>query len=399
MKHTIILPDLGQTTSEAKVIRWLKSVGDKLTTGEPLLEVETDKATMDVEAYVGGYLRKRLAQEGEMAAAMSPVAILTDTQDEIFEEEAGSEEQGSAEPVADAARQADISATPAQNRTRSTSGPIAAAPAARFKAKELGVELSQITGTGPNGLITKQDVERFVLDQPESSSSTSDDGSEAKWLAAMAAVTMKSKSTIPHFYATLDLDVSAMEAWRHDWNKARPKSKVSLNDCLVFATMRALADSPRINVRYSDGRYLPHGSSDVLLVVGREAGLMLVPVASEKDSLPALASRIRAGVEAARQGRMSSTDGTVSPALAVSNLGMFGVKEFSAIIPPGCSSILAVGAVRDHLVLSDGQLVNNRICSVTVSADHRVIDGIAAARFLERLQFHINGYESFSPRT
>ena len=153
MKHTIILPDLGQTTSEAKVVKWLKAVGERLAAGEPLLEVETDKATMDVEAYVGGYLRKKLAQEGEMVSAMSPVAILTDTADEGFEEE-----------VEVSKPQIAVSQTVPKPAATSvpSSRPLAAAPAARLRAKELGIELSSVPGTGPGGLITKADVERFA---------------------------------------------------------------------------------------------------------------------------------------------------------------------------------------------------------------------------------------------
>jgi pyruvate dehydrogenase E2 component (dihydrolipoamide acetyltransferase) len=161
MKHTIILPDLGQTTSEAKVVKWLKAAGERVAAGEPLLEVETDKATVDVEAYVGGYLRRKLAREGEMVSALSPLAVLTDTRDEVFEEDV---EVPTAQTVA---RQTDPK--PAATTVLSSS-PLAAAPAARLRAKELGIELSTVPGTGPGGLITKADVERFAAgkkDNPE----------------------------------------------------------------------------------------------------------------------------------------------------------------------------------------------------------------------------------------
>jgi pyruvate dehydrogenase E2 component (dihydrolipoamide acetyltransferase) len=159
MKHMIILPDLGQTTSEAKIVKWLKALGEQLAAGEPLLEVETDKATMDVEAYVGGYLRKKLAHEGEVVSALSPVAILTDTSDEVFEDEVK------------AAKPQTIIQT-GQKPAAATAAPstsLAAAPAARLRAKELGIELSSIRGTGPGGLVTKADVERFAAERGKTS--------------------------------------------------------------------------------------------------------------------------------------------------------------------------------------------------------------------------------------
>jgi acetoin:2,6-dichlorophenolindophenol oxidoreductase subunit alpha len=159
MKHTIILPDLGQTTSEAKVVKWLKGVGEQVSAGEPLLEVETDKATMEVEAYVGGYLRKKLAKEGDMAGAMSPVAILTDTSDERFDEEPTARPQAKVNLVA---------SKPAA--TASAPRPATAVPAARRLATELGIDLSQVAGSGPGGLISRTDVERLAGNQEKRSS-------------------------------------------------------------------------------------------------------------------------------------------------------------------------------------------------------------------------------------
>src|SRR5262245_59333637 len=154
MQHIIVMPDLGQTSSEAKIVSWLKKPGEKLSMGEPLLEVETDKATMEVEAYVGGFLRKKLANEGEMVAASDPVAILTDTADETFDYEVKAHPRllrsvpptARVEPVASAA----------------VVGKVAAVPAARVLAKQLGIELSKIHGTGPQGVITKADVEAYA---------------------------------------------------------------------------------------------------------------------------------------------------------------------------------------------------------------------------------------------
>ena len=205
MKHVIIMPDLGQTSSEAKIVSWLKKPGDRLALGEPLLEVETDKATMEVEAYVGGFLRRKLAKEGEMVAASNPVAILTDTADEDFDQDVKLNPKSVASaPTAERARPAAPAAV---------GGNVAAVPAARALAKQLGIELSKIRGTGPQGLITKADVEGHVS-QDAKPAAADDFLHQNKTREAMAALTSRSKSTIPHFYVTVDLDMAAAEAWR-----------------------------------------------------------------------------------------------------------------------------------------------------------------------------------------
>ena len=377
MKHVIIMPDLGQTTSEAKIVSWLKAPGDKLAMGEPLLEVETDKATMDVEAYVGGFLRKKLASEGDMVAASNPVAILTDTLDEEFDEEVAPKSK-SAAPVAAAERSQPGSAAP-------VSASIAAAPAARMLAKQLGIQLSTVRGTGPQGLITKADVERSVSQLGKAAATTH----ASKAREAMAALTSRSKSTIPHFYVTLDLDMAAAEGWRARWNQTYPELKASVNDCLVRAASAALADSPKLNARLSDGKVEQQSSADILVVLGVDSGLLLVPVADpHADALEPFLQRMKAALSSAKEGKIQGAK--VTPLLAISNLGMFGVKEFSAIIPPGCNAILAAGAVRDQVAWRDGRAEPLSVCTVTVSADHRTLDGIAVAQFLERMQFHLN---------
>jgi pyruvate dehydrogenase E2 component (dihydrolipoamide acetyltransferase) len=377
MKHVIIMPDLGQTTSEAKIVSWLKQPGDKLAMGEPLLEVETDKATMDVEAYVGGFLRKKLANEGDMVAASNPVAILTDTPDEEFDEDMKPKSQSTA-PVAAAERvQPTTSASVLAN--------VAAVPAARMLAKQLGIELSTVRGTGPQGLITKVDVERSVSQVSKAAAPSH----ESKSREAMASLTSRSKSTIPHFYVTLDLDMAAAERWRARWNQSHPELKASINDGLVRAASAALADTPRLNARVSDGRVEQKSSADILVVMGVDSGLLLVPVADpHADGVESFLQRMKTALSSAKDGKIQVAK--VTPLLAISNLGMFGVKEFSAIIPPGCNAILAAGALRDQVIWRNGRAEPQRVCTVTVSADHRVVDGIAVAQFLERMQFHLN---------
>ena len=188
---------------------------------------------------LGDFFARRLANEGDMVSASNPVAILTDTLDEEFDEDVKPKSK-SAAPVAAAERRA------TNNLHVHVSGNVAAVPAARMLAKQLGIELSTVRGTGPQGLITKADVERSVSQDWQGCGAPSH---ESKAREAMAALTSRSKSTIPHFYVTLDLDMAAAEGWRARWNQSHPELKASVNDCLVRAASAALADSPRLNAR------------------------------------------------------------------------------------------------------------------------------------------------------
>lgn len=366
------MPDLGQTTSEGRVLKWLKSLGDKVAKGETLLEVETDKATVEVEAFAGGYLRQVMSQEGEMAAALSPIALLTDSPDEPIESPA------SKSPAAAASAQAAPSA-PAGAFPAPKSGAIA--PAARTLAKELGLDVSLVPGTSKGGLVTRADVQRHAASQR----------AIVEPLAGMAALTTKSKQMIPHFYVSVDVDMAAAEQWRKSWNAAHPNLTASVNDVLVRAAAKSLMDVPRLNVAYREGKAEPRTAADILLVVAVESGLTLVPVAApHRLSWEDWLQTMKTTLEQARQGRIVGDAPAVAPALAISDLGMFGVKEFAAIIPPGCAAILAVGAVRSQPVVVNEQVGITKACTLTLSVDHRVADGIVAARFLESVQLHLN---------
>jgi pyruvate dehydrogenase E2 component (dihydrolipoamide acetyltransferase) len=336
MRHVILLPDLGQTTSEAKVLSWWKKPGERVLRGEPLLAVETDKVDMDVESFVDGYLREALVAAGGVATALQPVAILTDDPDENYD--------------------------------------AGASPAAKSLARELGVELDAVSGTGPDGLVVRKDLERIAHSRQPA---------ESRAISGMAAIVAASKRDIPHFYASLDLDTAAAEGWRAKWNSGHPELRASINDIFVRCSAMALRDVPRLNMRLHQGVYRQSPTCDILMVVARESGLALVEAA---DALAGGWETFLPGMRAA----VHATRGSSRPLLAVSNLGMFGLQEFAAIIPPGCNAVLAIGAVRDAPVVRSGRLEVGRICTVTLSSDHRVVDGISAARFLQMLQHHLN---------
>jgi pyruvate dehydrogenase E2 component (dihydrolipoamide acetyltransferase) len=348
MRLVITLPDLGQTTNEAKVLSWWKRPGEKVARGEPLLVVETDKVNMDVESFAGGYLREVLVEAGTVVAARDPIAILTDTLEEAYDSPAPS--------------------PPQQTR-------IAAAPAAKSLARELGVDFSSISGSGPDGLIVRKDVERAAGGRRDD---------ESRAIAAMAAIAAAGKRDIPHFYASLDVDMAAAETWRACWNSSHPGLDASLNDIFVRCAARSLRDAPRFNMRLEQGAYR-QGEAGILVVIAREPGLALVEAPDAHTGWEEFLPRMRAATQ-----KGSHAAPAMRPMLAISNLGMFGVKEFSAIIPPGCAAALAIGAVRDAAAVRDGQLQAGRVCTLTLSADHRIVDGVAAARFLQRMQYYLN---------
>lgn len=366
------MPDLGQTVAEGKIVRWLKNPGDKVVRGEPLLEVETDKVTMEVEAYKSGYLRELLVDEGQMSSALTPIAIMTDDPEEPYERLAR-EALPSKAPV--------VEPSPAAARVASPlTGAVVAAPAAKSLARELGIDLNLVRGSGPGSLITRRDVEQFATGRTVSQP-----------MAAMAVLVTRSTQIIPHFYLTADVGVSAAERWREQWNAAHPGLPATFNDVFVRAASNALRDVPQLNVSYQEGRYESRSTADVLLVVAVEQGLALVPLA-EPGSQPweDFLSTARKVLEKARQGRVTVSSVRATPLLAISNLGIFRVKQFAAIIPPSCTAILAVGAVRDEAVISNQQVQVGRVATLTLSADHRVVDGITAAKFMERIQEHLN---------
>ncbi|MGH9375712.1 MAG: dihydrolipoamide acetyltransferase family protein [Terriglobia bacterium] len=380
MTHHVIMPDLGQTVAEGKIVRWLKKLGDKVARGDVLLEVETDKVTMEVESYRAGYLRELLVEEGQMAGAMSPIAVLTDEPEEAYNDSdridagmpADRESSGRATMPA-------LESEPLSPVTVGVVGHPIATPVAKAWAQELGVNLQRLTGTGPDGLITQRDVK----DARESHGIL-------KIASPMAALTTRSATEIPHFYVTVDAEVSNALRWRHHWNAAHHELHASVNDVFVRAASLALQDVPRLNVRYRDGKLEERTAADVLLVVAIESGLTLVPVANPSSSswetyLPG----IQRALEGVRQHGMVKSAGE-APVLAISNLGMFGVKQFTAIIPPECSAVLAIGAIREEVIVQNKQMRIGEVCSLTLSSDHRMIDGITAAKFLERVQAHLN---------
>src|SRR6516165_6164063 len=265
MMHKVIMPDLGQTVAEGRIVRWLRKPGDRIQKGEPLLEVETDKVTMEVEAFKDGYVREFFAHEGQLVSAMTPIAVITDDPEELYEHPGPVAVCSSGRPPHP------LSVSPSLAVT--SPGRVPASPAARARARELGVDLRGFEATGADRLITRRDVEGVAVEGTRSRR------------AVMAAITTKSMQTIPHFHVTVDLDVSRLVQWREEWNARHPDVHASANDIFVRVACAALRESPQLNVRYSDGNIEQRRSTNVLLVVAADTGLTLVSIA-DPTALP-----------------------------------------------------------------------------------------------------------------
>ena len=435
MAHPILMPKAGQTMTEGKLIAWLKKEGDVVERGEPLLEIETDKANLEVESTEAGVLKKTFAAEGDVCPVLSVVGVLGDEDEEIdFEAVRAAGAQASAqvsedvvpkeagEQGSEGARQqeGDSSSRPsasAGSPVASSPGPtetitpshetdhsrIFASPLARRLAEEQGVDISTLRGTGPGGRILRRDVENAptpaalpggVMDATEVAALTRAppypppsprppaEVALKGMRGAIAADLQHSKQTIPHFYETMTIDVTAALTLKK--NLQVGGGRLSINDLVVRACVLALRDEPRMNCRVFPEHIEYPEDTNIGIAVDSQDGLVVpVVVRAQHLDLEALARESRRVIESARSGKLL---GTGQGTFTLSNLGMFGVESFSAIINPPEGAILAVGAVRPEVVPHAGGLVPRAMMSVTLSADHRAIDGVLAARFLARLK-------------
>jgi pyruvate dehydrogenase E2 component (dihydrolipoamide acetyltransferase) len=340
------MPKLSDSMAEAVILRWLKSPGDAFARGEPLLEVETDKATVVYEAEADGTLESILAPEGAAVAIGEPIAMLANG-------------EGPA-PKRDDARQED--------RKRANATPVA-----RRIAVDLGVSLRDVEGTGPGGRITQEDVQRAAASSPAPPAAGGKGGVRVLELtptqATIARRMVESATTIPVFTVSADVDMSLVAALRKDVDDAP-----SLNDFIVKAAAHALQEFPRFNASYADGKVECYSRINVGIAVATDDALV-VPVVFDADrkTLPEIAAETQRLANEARRRALQPED-LRDATFTVSNLGMYGVRSFTAIIDPPQVAILAVGGVREGVM------------AVTLSCDHRVVYGADGARFLSRLR-------------
>ncbi len=405
MAEIMTMPKLGFDMQEGQIVRWVKAEGDPVQKGEVIAEIETDKATVEVEATASGLLRKHLVSEGTFVPIGEPIAIVGEAEEDISSL-MPAQAEAKAEPQAAAAAHQEISApvdVPA-SAPAAAGGRIIASPVARRMAREHGLDLSQIAGSGPGGRIVKRDVEaalrqaaavhaetRLPQAAPAAPPSAAETIVPSKLRQAIARRMVEAKQQVPHFYVTHEYRMDALLAARKRINARLEGAgvKLSVNDFLVKAVALALRDFPNLNASFVDGRIVRHGAIHIGNAVAVENGLLTV-VCRHADQKPLrqISAEVREMAQQVRSGKVRS-EYIEGSTFSISNLGMYDVEHFIAIINPPEAAILAVGSARQVPVVEDGQLTVGWTMKATLSVDHRVSDGAEAARFLQKLGEYI----------
>ncbi|MGH9872387.1 MAG: pyruvate dehydrogenase complex dihydrolipoamide acetyltransferase [Pyrinomonadaceae bacterium] len=429
MATQVIMPKLSPTMDEGQLSRWLKKEGDKVSMGEPLAEIDTDKATMEMQALGSGVLRKILIQEGESAPLGQLIAIIGEPDEDIsaLMAQAGSNQAPKTAAPAELTKESDApvaeKAAPravgnasgngsqeAAQPEASSRGRLIVSPLAARMAAESGIDLRSVSGSGPGGRIIKRDVEelisggksattaaaaqapqrhlRAVESSPfqksanaQASAYRDDPASEMRRTIAKRLVT--SLGPVPHFFLTTEIEMDRAAEMRKGINELDPELKISINDIIIKVAAAALMQHPQVNASFQDKvvRYYEH--ADIGVAVAIEEGLITPIVrATDQKSLSEIAAEVRDLADRARHRKLRPEE-YLGATFSVSNLGMFGIDEFTAIINPPEAAILAIGAMSPKPVVRNNELVIRQMMRVTMSCDHRVVDGATGAKFLQ----------------
>jgi len=398
MAELISMPKLGFDMREGTLVEWSKKVGDSVAEGQVIAIIETDKANVEVTSFKAGVLRQVLVEAGTSVPIGNPIAVIG-AADEPIDLAALGVKQAAPAPKKEAPVSTPV-ALARQEPVIAKTGPVIASPVARRMADELGIDLHQVAGTGPEGRITKRDIEEFVKQRaaapkkaappPIAIPSVVPTGEEYRveplspMRHTISRRMVESKQQAPHFYVTSEIDMEAALALRKQLNALLPEDKaVSVNDLLVKATAAALKLFPNINASFAGDEIHIHEHVNIGIAVAREVGLVTTVLKDvDKKTLSQIAKESRELIARAREGRMRAEE-MVGGTFNISNLGMFDVEHFIAIISPPQAAVLAIGSVRQVPVVKDGQLAVGTRMKVTISADHRVTDGAEAARFMQ----------------
>jgi pyruvate dehydrogenase E2 component (dihydrolipoamide acetyltransferase) len=388
MATNVIMPALGVAQQTGTLLKWLKAEGQEVAKGEPLMEIETDKATVEIEAPGSGILTQVIAKAGDQVPVGQRIALIL---------AAGEPLPQAATPAA-VAQPETVAQEGAPKRTArppspsvsltANSGRILASPAAKRIAREKGLTLASLKGSGPEGSLLAEDVLRATPDQTGPTIETTAD--RILPFSPMRRIVgermTQSKQTAPHFYLSVDIDMSAVTSLRAAAKQQSEGNPPSINDFILRACAHALKEFPPLNASFTESGINLHADINLGMAVALEEGLV-VPVIRNADrlSLTELAARSRELVDKAQKKKLFPLDyegGTFT----VSNLGMLGVDNFVAIINPPQCAILAVGRVAPRVVADDGMFAVKPLMTATLSADHRVIDGAIGARFLQTVK-------------
>ena len=444
MATSIVMPQMGYDMHEGKVVRWLKKEGEEVTRGEVIAEIETDKATVEYEAYTGGVMAKIVAEEGIAIPVGGLIAVMTAPGEAIPEDiltdaaialaadspaPAAAAVQALEGPISAAVAPADteeVRASPLARRlakergfdlatitgtgpsgriteadipeqgaavapAASSNGYIKASPLAKRLAGERGIDLATLTGTGPGGRVIEADVPEHAVPAAAESVAPATLVSEnvelSRMRQAIARVTSDSKRDAPHFYVALDVDMTKAMSFRRDLNdELDAENRVSVNDLIVKASAIAIGRHPKFNSFFRDDHLQMNAAINVGIAIALESGLIVPGVnGCESKSLVEIAAASRDLVSRANSGTLRN-DEYSGTTFSVSNLGAFDIESFTAIIFPPHAAILAVGTVKEQPVVRDGELAIAQIMKATLSTDHRVADGAEAAQFLVEIK-------------
>ena len=446
MATSIVMPQMGYDMHEGKVVRWLKKEGEEVTRGEVIAEIETDKATVEYEAYTGGVMAKIVAEEGVAIPVGGLIAVMTAPGEAIPEDiltdaaiasaadspaPAAAAVEAPESPIPAAAAPADteeVRASPLARRLAkergfdlatitgtgpggriteadipeqgaaaapaalaSSNGYIKASPLAKRLARERGIDLATLTGTGPGGRVIEADVPEHAVPAAAESVAPATLVSEnvelSRMRQAIARVTSDSKRDAPHFYVAVDVDMTKAMSFRRDLNdELDAEDRVSVNDLIVKASAIAIGRHPKFNSFFRDDHLQMNAAINVGIAIALESGLIVPGVnGCESKSLVEIAAASRDLVSRANSGTLRN-DEYSGTTFSVSNLGAFDIESFTAIIFPPHAAILAVGTVKEQPVVRDGELAIAQIMKATLSTDHRVADGAEAAQFLVEIK-------------
>jgi len=406
MTELVPMPKLGFDMAAGTLIRKVKREGDAVAKGEILAEIETDKATVEVEAYTGGVVKGWLVEEGQSVPIGTPMVVIAAPGEQVDMEALRAQSGLAAQPAAPAPTPgapppAGSSASqPQPAPTLATATPLSgrgvASPVARRMADESGIDIRLVAGTGPGGRVTKKDIEAYLKAAPApalpsapaplpAAAAPEDQAVPLTKLRQLIARRMaEAKQTIPHIYISAEIDVAAAMGLRKQINALLPdERKASVNDLVVKAAALALRQFPNLNASFAGDKIIRKGRINVGVAVAVESGLLTVVVKdADQKPLAQIAVEVKAMVGRVRAGKVQAAD-IEGSTFSTTNLGMYDVEDFGAIINPPEAAILAVGAVREMPVVKDGAIVPGLRMKVTCAADHRVTDGAEVAQFLQ----------------
>jgi len=430
MAEIVAMPKLGFDMAEGTLVRWVIVEGGEVAKGAVLAEIETDKATVEVESSAGGILYRQLVAEGTVVPVGTPIAVIAAPGEEVKDIPEVGAEAGSVTAVAEkktpdgktaAAESAGQKAeapevsTAQHGQVTPEGGVLRASPLARRIAQENNLNLNQVTGTGPSGRITRKDVEKALQGAPAAVTPAAASPTALRPAAAAVALPapswmpgapvpadghqsveklrsiigkrmVESKQQVPHFYVTSAYDVAPLMELRKQVNLQLPEeSKLSVNDFIIKAAALTLRQFPNINASLTDKEIVRHGHVNIGVAVALDSGLMTV-VCKDADQKPLrlIGQEVREMAARARAGKVRPDD-IEGSTFSISNLGMFDVEHFIAIINPPEAAILAVGSAQNVPVVIDGEVKVGMRMKATLSADHRITDGAEAARFMQAL--------------